>query len=277
MPSYPLPDIDLADRIVIVTGADRGLGRAMTLALAEKGARIAVASPAEEGLNAVAREVEKIAGKGHALAVPTDITDLQSCETCLKRTIDAFGDLHVLVNNARRLHRDVGIPAEGNNLVFWETDPEIYRQTVEVNVTGTFLMARTAAQHFIRKGYGKIINLTTSVHNFFKERQSPYGVTKAAIDASTYIWSEDIRDKGVTVNALLPGGACDSDPNRPPRPGRTLLPIGVMNPVLVWLCSPRSDGHTGARYNGSLWDASLDPDAAAAGCREEPSIRGAGL
>lgn len=276
MPSYHLPDIDLSGRIVIVTGADRGLGRAMVLALAEKGAHVTVASPAEEGLHAVAREIEKIAGKGHALAVPTDITDLDSCENCVERTIDAFGDLHVLVNNARRLHRDVGIPPAGNNLVFWETDPEIYRQTVEVNVTGTFFMARTAAQHFIRKSYGKIINLTTSVHNFFKERQSPYGVTKAAIDASTYIWSEDIRDKGVTVNALLPGGACDSDPNRPPWPGRTLLPIGVMNPVLVWLCSPCSDGHTGARYNGSLWNASLDPDAAAAGCREAPSIRGAG-
>ena len=216
MPSITLPDIDLTGRSIIVTGADRGLGRAMALALAEKGARIAVASPAEDGLHAVAHEIERIAGKGHALVVPTDITDLHACENCRKRTLDVFGDLHVLVNNARRLHRDVGIPADGNNLVFWESDPEIYRQTVEVNVTGTFLMARTAARHFIRQGYGKIINLTTSIHNFFRERQSPYGVTKAAIDASTYIWSQDLKGKGVDVNCLLPGGACDSDPNRPP-------------------------------------------------------------
>lgn len=276
MAAVSLPDIDLTGRSVIITGADRGLGRAMALALADRGARVAVASPAEEALHEVAHEIEKIAGKGHALVVPTDITDLHACENCLKRTLDVFGDLHVLVNNARRLHRGPGIPADGNNLVVWETDPEIYRQTVEVNVTGTFLMARTAAQHFVRKGYGKIINLSTSVHNFFRERQSPYGVTKAAIDASTYIWSQDLKDKGVTVNALLPGGASDSDPNRPPKAGRTLLPIDVMNPVLVWLCSERSDGFTGDRYNGSLWDVSLDPDAAAAGCREEPSIRGAG-
>lgn len=276
MATMPLPDIDLDGRIIIMTGADRGLGLAMTRALAEKGARLTLASVDEANLKSAAAEVEAIAGKGHVLAVPTDITDIAACENCMKRTLDVFGGLDVLVNNARRLHRGPGIPANGNNLHFWESDPEIYRQTVTVNVTGTFFMARSAANYFVRKGAGKIVNLTTSLHNFYKERQSPYGVTKAAIDASTYIWSEDLKGKGVTVNALLPGGACDSDPNRPPRPGRELLPIDVMNPVLVWLCSTRSDGHTGARYNGSLWDSSLDPDAAAANCREEPSIRGVG-
>jgi len=276
MASVQLPDIDLTGRVVIVTGAERGLGRAMALALAEKGARITVASPDKAGLDEAAHEIERIAGKGHALAVATDINDLSACQNCLDRTIDAFGDLHVLVNNARRFHRGPGIPAEGNNLKFWETDPRIYRETVTVNVVGTFNMSRTAARYFLRKEYGKIINLTTSIHNFYKECQSPYGVTKAAIDASTYIWADDLKGKGVDVNCLLPGGACDSDPNRPPRPGRQLLPIDVMNPVLVWLASARSDGQTAGRYNGSLWNPALDPDRAAAGCREEPSIRGAG-
>lgn len=275
MPSMPLPDIDLDGRVVILTGADRGLGRAMALALAEKGARITVASTDAAGLKAVAGEVEAIAGKGHALAVPTDITDLAACQNCLKQTLDTFGELHVLVNNARRLHRDKGME-EGNNKVFWESDPVVYKQTITVNVTGTYYMARTVAPYFIEKGDGKIINLTTSVHNFFRERQSPYGVTKAAIDASSYIWAQDLKDTGVTANALLPGGSCDSDPNRLPRSdGRVLLPVDVMNPVLVWLCSTRSDGHTGGRYNGNLWDPALDLDAAADGCREEPSIRGA--
>ena len=59
-------------------------------------------------------------------------------------------------------------------------------------------------------------------------------------------------------------------------PGRDLLPVDIMNPVLVWLCSAHSDGATGARYVGALWDGAADPDIAAAGCREAPSIRGAG-
>ncbi len=277
MAKIELPDIDLDGRVVIMTGADRGLGRAMSLGLAERGARMVLASPVVDGLKAVAAQINDIAGPGRALVVETDITDVSSCENCLKATIETFGALDVLVNNARRLRRDADNPGTADHLVFWETDPEIYRQSVEVNVTGTFIMARAVTPYFIEKGCGKIINLTTSIRNFYGQRQSPYGVTKAAIDSSTYIWAQDLKGTGVTVNALLPGGACDTgDPNRPPMPGRVLLPVDVMNPVLVWLCSERSDGATGWRYKGALWDGSADPDAAAAGCREAPSIRGVG-
>lgn len=268
-----LPDVDLDGRVVIMTGADRGLGRAMSLGLAEKGARVVLASPATEGLEAVAEEIAEITGPDRALAVTTDITDLSSCEACLEATLNAFGALHVLVNNARRMHRGPGLPASGNSFPFWESNPQIYKETVEVNVTGTFFMARTVAPYFLEKGYGKIVNLTTSVRNFSGAKNSPYGVTKAGIDAETYIWAKDLEGTGVTCNALLPGGACDSDPEREKRPGRVYLPVDVMNPVLVWLCSARSDGVTGGRFNGSLWDASLDPDAAGAACREAPAFR----
>jgi 3-oxoacyl-[acyl-carrier protein] reductase len=269
-------DCNLEGRVVLITGADRGLGRAMSLGLAAKGARLVLASPVLDGLETVAAEIEEIAGPGRALPVKTDITDLDSCQHCLDAAIGAFGVVHVLVNNARRLRRDAGNPEQAGHPLFWETDPQLYRQTVEVNVTGTFFMTRTVARYFVGEGYGKIINLTTSIRNFHSRRQSPYGVTKAAIDSSTYIWAQDLMDKGVTVNALLPGGACENgDMDRDVVPDRTLLPADIMNPVLVWLCSSRSDGATGWRYNGSLWDESLDPDVAAAGCREKPSITGA--
>ncbi len=268
------PDIDLDGRVVILTGADRGLGRAMSLGLAEKGAKVVLASPALDGLKAVAAEIKDLDGEGRGLAVETDITDLDSCRACLAAALDAFGELHVLVNNARRLHRGPGLPASGNSFLFWETNPDIYKESVEVNVTGTFFMARTVAPYFVDKGYGKIINLTTSVRNFSGQKNSPYGVTKAAVDAETYIWAKDLAGTGVTCNALLPGGSCDSDPEREKKPGQTYLPVEVMNPVLLWLCSARSDGLTGGRYNGNLWDGSLDMDAAGAGCREEPAFRG---
>lgn len=268
--------IDLEGKVVLMTGADRGLGRAMSLGLAEQGARVVLASPVIDGLKEVAAEIGKIAGPGRALAVRTDITDLASCENCLKASIAEFGSVHVLVNNARRLRRDPGKADQVGHPLFWETDPQLYRETVDVNVAGTFLMSRTAARYFVAQRYGKIINLTTSIRNFYSKLQSPYGVTKAAIDASTYIWAQDLKGTGVTVNALLPGGACDTgDMNRDAVPDRDLLPVDIMNPVLMWLCSSRSDGATGWRYNGSLWDAAADPDVAAAGCRELPSITGA--
>ena len=277
MAQMDLPDIDLEGRVVIMTGADRGLGRAMSLGLAKKGARLVLASPVMDGLNAVAKEIAAIAGPGRAMAVETDITDVDSCANCLKAAAAAFGAVHVLINNARRLRRDADKPEAAGHLPFWAVDPVLYRETVEVNVAGTFFMARTVAPYFTQKGYGKIINLTTSLRNFYSAGESPYGVTKAAIDSSTYIWARDLEGKRVTVNALLPGGACDNgDVNRPPEAGRTLLPADIMNPLLVWMCSARSDSATGTRFVGKLWDNSLDPDHAAAACREDASIRGAG-
>lgn len=274
MVDTPLPDIDLDGRVVIVTGADRGLGRAMSLGLASKGARLALASPAFDALRVVASEIEAAAGRDRAIAVETDITDMAACRACLAQTLEAFGGLHVLINNARRPHRGPGLPPTGNSFPFFETNPEIYKETIDVNVTGTFFMSYTVAPYFIRQGHGKIINLTTSVRNFFGRANSPYGVTKAAIDSQTYIWAKDLEGTGVTCNALLPGGACDSDPERETKPGQTLLPVDVMNPLVIWLCSSGSDGVTGGRFNGSLWEDSLSPDAAGAGCREPASFYG---
>jgi len=156
MAEMELPDIDLEGRVVIMTGADRGLGRAMSLGLAKKGARLVLASPVVDGLNAVAQDIAAIAGPGRALAVETDITDFASCANCLKAAVDAFGVLHVLVNNARRLRRDAGKPEAAGHLPFWAVDPLLYRETVEVNVTGTYFMSRTdistvAAIEYIRR------------------------------------------------------------------------------------------------------------------------------
>ncbi|MBT7527757.1 MAG: SDR family NAD(P)-dependent oxidoreductase, partial [Rhodospirillales bacterium] len=108
-----LPDIDLDGRVVIMTGASRGLGRSMVVALAKTGARVVLAAPDIDALNGVAEEIKSAVGKGRALVVETDITDLKSCENCLAQTLDGFGGLDVLINNARRLHRGPGLPASG--------------------------------------------------------------------------------------------------------------------------------------------------------------------
>jgi 3-oxoacyl-[acyl-carrier protein] reductase len=268
-----LPDIDLQGRVVIMTGGDRGLGRAMALALAGAGAKLVLASPEAGGLAAVAAELEAASGQA-ALAVPADITDPASSADLVAATLEAFGHLDVLFNNARRFMRGPGLPAHGNSLTVFETDPDIYRETVMVNVVGTFNMTRAALAPMMEKGAGKIINLTTSLRNFYQPRNSPYGVTKAAEESETAIWAADLAETGVTVNSLLPGGACDSDPNRVKQPGQTLLPVDIMDPLAVWLASAGSDGITGCRFVGRLWDAALPPDEAAQGAREDPVFQG---
>jgi 3-oxoacyl-[acyl-carrier protein] reductase len=186
------------------------------------------------------------------------------------RTLETFDRLDVLFNNARRLMRGPGLPPAGNSLPFWETDPEIYGQTVAVNVTGTFNMARASVEYFRDSRTGKIINISTSRRNFSGPRNSPYGVTKAAVESQTLIWARDLDGTDVTVNSLLPGGASDTDPLRPKKEGQVLLPVDIMDPLAIWLSSDQSDGTNGCRFVGKLWNPDLAPTDAAHGAREEP-------
>ncbi len=268
--------IDLDGTVVAMTGASVGLGRAMSLALASAGARVVLAAPEADLLEAVAAEIETQAGVGRALAVRTDITVRSDCERMVTESIRHFGGLHVLVNNARRPVRGPGIPPAGNFLPFWELNPDIWQELVHVNVNGTFQMSHLVAPHLIRNGWGRIVNISTSLAGLSQRHNSPYGVTKAAIESATLIWAADLAGTGVTVNSLLPGGPCDTDPNRPPILGVKLLPVDIMNSAIVWLASKRSDGKTGGRYIGRLWDDSLPSDAAAAGAQVPPALRMSG-
>ena len=273
VPLGTVHDIRLDDRVAIVTGASRGLGRAMALGLADAGARVVLASPEADLLHRVADEIAARHGAGRALVAPTDITVRRDCESLVERTIGTFGALHVLVNNARRAHRGPGLPASGNSLPFWRSDADIWQQTVQRQRQWHVSVSHVVAPHLIAQGWGRIIILTTSLDTMQGRNNSPYGVTKAALEAATLIWAQDLDGTGVTVNSLLPGGACDSDPERPPRPGQRLLPVDIMNPVLIWLASPLSDGKTGGRYVGKLWNPDLAPEEAARRALEQPVLR----
>lgn len=265
--------IDLDGIVAVVTGASVGLGRAMALALAAAGARVVLAAPEKDLLDAVAGEIETQVAPGHAHALRTDITVRADCDRVLEESIRRFGALHVLVNNARRPVRGPGLPPAGNFLPFWESNPDIWQESVHVNVNGTFLISHVIAPHLIRQKWGRIININTSLGGLTQRHNSPYGVTKAALESATMIWAADLAGTGVTVNSLLPGGACDTDPNRPPIRGVELLPVDIMNSAVVWLASKLSDGKTGGRYVGRLWNDSLPPSEAAAAAMEAPAIR----
>jgi 3-oxoacyl-[acyl-carrier protein] reductase len=268
-----MSDIDLEGTVVAVTGASLGLGRAMSIALAAAGARVVLAAPETDLLEKVAAEIDSRAGPGRALPVRTDITVRADCERMLAASLARFNGLHVLVNNARRPVRGPGLPPAGNFLPFWESNPNIWQESVHVNVNGTFLISHVVTPHLIRNEWGRIINISTSLGGLTQRHNSPYGVTKAALESATLIWAADLAGTGVTVNSLLPGGPCDSDPNRPPIPGVKLLPVEIMNSAVVWLASRLSDGHTGGRYVGRLWDDSLPPNVAAAKAIEPPAVR----
>ena len=269
-----MSDIRLNDRVAVVTGASRGLGRAMARALAAAGARLVLASPEAAALEELAAELEQRHGNGRALPLTTDITRRADCERVLAESLRHFGGLHILVNNARRLHRGPGLPAKGNSLPFWESNADIWQETIHVNINGTFLVTHVLAPHLIRQGWGRIVILTTSLGTMQRRNNSPYGVTKAALEAATMIWAQDLAGTGVTVNSLIPGGTVDvGDASRPLRANQRMLPIDVLDRAIVWLASDLSDGKTGGRYVGKKWDGNLPPTEAAMRAMEAPVLR----
>ncbi len=259
----------LRDRVVVVTGGGRGIGREFVLALAGAGARIAACARSAAELARVEADVVAGAGAGRFVGVAADVRDAADCARVVARALEAFGALHCLVNNAGVGMRHI---SERFNVApprFWEAPVARWREILEVNALGPFLMAHAAAPHMVAGGFGRIVNVSTSPGTMVRKGYSPYGPSKAALEAMTRIWAQDLADTGVTVNALLPGGATDTSFIPGDGAGRRgadgmLLPATIMNAALLWLLSDASHGLTGRRLVGRLWDPALAPDAAAA-------------
>ncbi len=267
-------DIRLDGKVAIVTGAARGLGQAMATGLARAGANVVFADVDGTALDAATSAVASQPNCGAVASLVCDITRQADCERAVAQAQQRFGALHVLVNNAGKGQIHLERSPKTKSLSFWESDPDIWQDVIATNISGTFLMARAAVTAMLAAGWGRIVNVTTSLATMQRRNNSPYGVTKAAIEAETLIWAQELAGTGVSVNSLIPGGAADTefvhDASRKELAamGRALLPPSVMVPPMLWLASPLSDGVTGARFVGKLWDASLSPGEAAAKARE---------
>jgi len=266
--------IRLDGKVAIVTGAARGLGRAMAEGLARAGANVVFTDVDAAALADTIRAFKRQPGCGDVTAIPCDITNEADCQELVDDTVKRFGALHVLVNNAGKGPALLEASPRTKSLKFYEADPDIWREIIITNVNGTYLMARAVASVMVKAGWGRIVNITTSLPTMQRRHNSPYGVSKAAIEAETLIWAKDLEGTGVTVNSLIPGGAADTDfVHQASRKelaaiGRALLPPAVMVEPIIWLASPLSDGITGARFVGKLWDARLPPATAGAKARE---------
>jgi NAD(P)-dependent dehydrogenase (short-subunit alcohol dehydrogenase family) len=256
---------DPSNIAVIVTGAARGMGRAMTLGLAKAGVRVAAADLPSS--RAEMAEVLEAAGEARdrILPVDCDVSQWQDCTQAVKAAIDRFGAVHGLVNNAGVGMQGFGHVMVGGRKKFYEHDVAAWRGAIDVNFNGPFMMAKAIAPTLVAQGWGRIVNIVTSHFTMVMDGFSPYGPTKAALEAATVIWAKDLADTGVTVNALLPGGAGNTRmiPLSEITDRSTLVQPEVMMAPIVWLMSKQSDGVTGRRFIGKEWDAALDPRAAA--------------
>jgi NAD(P)-dependent dehydrogenase (short-subunit alcohol dehydrogenase family) len=250
---------DPANKTVIVTGGARGLGRAMSLALLRNGVRVAAADlPASA---AEMRELSALARKESVenllLPIECDVTHWPDCIGAVKKAADHFGAVHGLVNNAGIGMQHIGNVLVGKRKPFFEIDSDTWRAAIDVNLNGPFMMAKAVAPRLIDQGWGRIVNIVTSFFTMMMDGFSPYGPSKAALEAATVIWSKDLAGSGVTVNALLPGGPANTRmiPQSEVTDRSTLVQPEVMMAPIVWLMSARSDGITGRRIIAKEWDA----------------------
>jgi NAD(P)-dependent dehydrogenase (short-subunit alcohol dehydrogenase family) len=243
---------DLAGRVAIVTGAGRGLGRAMAEGLASAGCRV-VATAAREPA-----ELEPLvaAFPDHVIALRADVTDATDCTRSVETALARFGRLDILVNNAGRGMRTISSRFMVEPTKFWQADIAAWRVLIDTNVNGPFLMARAAVPVMLKAGWGRIINISMNHETMRRAGFSPYGPSKAALESETVIWAQDLAGTGVTVNALLPGGATRTGmipSGIPDHIGVSLLDPKIMVPPLLYLASDRSDGVTGRRFTATLW------------------------
>ncbi|OGA05110.1 MAG: hypothetical protein A3H35_16330 [Betaproteobacteria bacterium RIFCSPLOWO2_02_FULL_62_17] len=255
--------MNLSGKVVLITGASRGLGRVMALGLAAGGANVAItARPGSEA--ALAGVVDAAAGaKGEVAAFIGDVSDAAACVSIVKKTVQRFGALHVLFNNAALGMGEVG-PHISKVIPFYNVPVATWQRIVDTNVNGTFHMSLAAVPLFLAQKWGRIINLSTGMRTMLRAGLSPYGPSKAAVEAMTAIWAQDLAGSGVTVNALLPGWAADTGMVLPEdHPDRSrLVPPSAMVPPAVWLASDASDGVTGMRILAKDWNPSLPPGQA---------------
>jgi len=263
--------MSLHPRVALVTGGGRGIGRAMALALAlaEAGARVIVSAARETGeIEAVAEEAERRFGERRIVPVLADVTREDDCVRLVAVATDRLGRLDVLINNAGRGMKYVSETFITEPSRFWDVAPETWRMVIDTNVVGPFLMARAAAPVMIGAGWGRIVNVSMNHETMRRRGFSPYGPSKAALESETIIWAQDLAGAGVTVNALLPGGATLTGmipAGVAPDIKAQFLDPAIMGPPVVWLASERSDGVTGRRFVAARWRTDLaEAEAAAA-------------
>jgi NAD(P)-dependent dehydrogenase (short-subunit alcohol dehydrogenase family) len=259
----------LKGTVVVITGAASGLGRAMARGLAGAGAHVvATASHNAAALEALAAEARRLPGSGAVVPLLGDVTNEADCDKVAATAMATFGALHVLVNNAGRGMKYVSEAFMTTPTRFWETDPQTWQMIINTNVNGPFLMSRAVVPHLLAAGWGRIINISMSYETMRRRGFSPYGPSKAALESETIIWSQDLKDTPITVNALLPGAAVETGmiPESFPAEARArLLRPEIMVPPLLWLVSEQSNGFTGHRIIASEWSPDKGESSARAG------------
>ena len=239
-------EFSLGGKVAIVTGAGRGIGKAISLALAEAGADIVAVARTKEEIEETCREVKAMGRQ--SLAIPTDVTKADQVDRMVEETISHFKKIDILVNNAGTiLHKDI-VSLDGTRLT-----EEEWHEVMDTNLTGDFLCCRAVGPHMFKQKKGKVINISSTFAQKSKPEIISYNASKAAIYMFTRCLALEWAPFKINVNAIGPGefytkmsARYHEDPELKAKM-MVHLPLGRVGDVrevgllAVYLASPASD------------------------------------
>lgn len=237
----------LADKVAIVTGGGRGIGRAIAHGLAHEGASVAVADIDGQRADAIAEEI----GTGEGIGLAVDVSQTEQVDAMVEQTVKRFGRLDIIVNNAGRAARGfVG-----------EMDDETWDGVIAVNLRGTFLCSRAAVRHMIPQRSGRIVNTASGLGLRGSPGGAVYGASKAAIINFTKSLAQEVARYGISVNAIAPGvtdtpfwraNRSEAEVEEAYQRGQVGQPQDFV-PLVVFLCSEAGGVHSGITVDREVY------------------------
>ena len=184
----------LKDKVAVVTGASRGIGKATAIELARQGAKVVVNyARSSEAAEATVKEITTAGGD--AIALQADVSQAEQVDSLIKTTLDKFGQIDVLVNNA-------GITKD---TLLLRMKPEQWQAVIDLNLTGVFLCTKAASKIMLKQRSGRIINIASVAGQMGNPGQANYSAAKAGVIGFTKTVAKELANRGVTVNAVAPG------------------------------------------------------------------------
>ena len=235
---------ELLGKVALVTGASRGIGRAVASAYVREGARVLICARNESELNRAVADMAR--GDGEIAGFSGDVSRVEDVRRMVHMAVRRFGGIHILVNNAGIL---------GPRVTVAEYPLEDWQEVIRINLTGPFVVTQEVLQVMMPGGQGSIINVSSGVGRFGKARWGAYAVSKFGVEGFTQVLAEELKETGVRVNCVNPGAtrtamrACAfpaEDPNTLPAPED-------ITDVFVYLASDESAGINGTSLDAQEW------------------------
>ncbi len=260
----------MQEKVALVTGGLRGLGRAMALGLAREGHPVLAVGHLAEDVPEIEHAATQLPGR--LLPLVADLREPGECDRVVAAAKERFGKIDILVSCAGLTFTYIDPPRFRRPTIqhFWEVGDEIVDNVVAVNFTAADRLARRVAPAMVKAGWGRIVNVTTKLDTMNRAGTHPYGATKAALEMATEVWAKDIEGTGLTVNIVNPGAGANTpgmavemrEMSRDGRAARLVEP-DEMVPPLLYVVSREADRVNGYRFDANAWDASLPPIEAA--------------